>query len=740
MNVEQLGARGLLRLSTSILSKWAGLSPQPRCGNLCSVPRPTEEATHSSAQQAAPRKTDLPPAELLRKEMDLRLRDLRLQEEKEFLESMALPEDAAETPEHGRVPAGENALEQSPVEDARRGSRGQAIVPEPLNADGNWQMPLVPKSPRDASLILEAVKRNEFLRCLGDGQSQPLVESFTPEQHQPGDTVVAEGAEGQTLYIVAEGELNVTQKGRQLRLLLPGDVFGELAVLYNCQRTATVTALTPVQLWAIDRQTYRTIITENAKRKRAEVLAGLRRVKPLQGLSDAALSQLLDSAEERTFANSEVIIQEGDEGRTFFFILSGQVEVTRSVEGQEEHIRVLKAGDHFGELSLIRNIRRTASCRALEEVTCVAVAKEDFQELSPMCTHEPEVMAQEASPLSEPRRVLFLEGAPTPLQLQDLLPVFYEDGEQRGKPVVLGTGGFGTVELVRCVDEGQDHFFALKRLRKDHVVQKRQQEHVLMEKKVLRQSRSPFIVRLFATFRDSRHVYLLLEFCQGGELWAKLREVRCFSEPVAIFCSACVVEALDYLHAQGIVYRDLKPENLMLDAQGYVKLVDFGFAKALRRGEKTYSFCGTPEYLAPEILRHEGHDFAVDFWTLGVLVFEMLVGRPPFHSAEPQKIYSRIMDGVFSFPVFVSEAACSLVAKLCRRRPGQRLGNTSSGFRGIRKHRWFSSLSWKKLALRQVEAPTTELLKQGPPYVNFRRFSVSWLLPEEEFSGWDEDF
>ncbi|XP_067326618.1 cGMP-dependent protein kinase 1-like [Anolis sagrei] len=691
--------------------------------------------------------------------MDLRLREMRLQEERAFLESMARPPAGEAGGDEGDPPNEWSPEEQPPMEETSgRRSWGGAIVPEPLLTDEDWQVPCVPKSPRDASLILEAVKRNQFLRCLGEGQDQPLVESFTPQEFLPGQNVVAEGDDGSAMYIVAEGELRVTQKGRQLRTLLPGDVFGELAVLYNCRRTATVTAVTLVQLWAIDRQAYRTIITQNAKRKRAQVLAGLRGVKPLQGLSDAALSQLLDSAEERTFAPGELIIQEGDEARTFYYILCGQVDVTMNVEGQEKHIRILKGGDHFGELSLIRNIRRTASCRALEEVTCIAVSKEDFQELSPLCVHEAEGTTQETLPdsrrgsppdgLASPSSPSPSSGAfpplpPPPLRLQDLQPVHYQEGERQGQPVVLGTGGFGSVELVRsvCTEEGlAERLFALKRLRKDHVVQKRQQEHVLMEKRVLLQSRCPFIVRLFATFRDSRHVYLLLEFCQGGELWAKLREARCFSEPVAVFCSACVVEALDYLHSQGIVYRDLKPENLMLDDKGYVKLVDFGFAKALKRGEKTYSFCGTPEYLAPEILRHEGHDFSVDFWTLGVLVFEMLVGRPPFHSAEPQKIYSKIMDGVFSFPAFVSEAACSLVAKLCRRRPGQRLGNTSSGIRGIRKHRWFSSISWKKLALRQLEAPTTVLLKQGSPYVNFKRFSISRQVPEEDFSGWDQDF
>ncbi|XP_075770619.1 LOW QUALITY PROTEIN: cGMP-dependent protein kinase 1-like [Pelodiscus sinensis] len=652
-------------------------------------------------------------------------------------ESRGAPESSG-TLENSGAPESRGATDQADADGGQRQSRAHPIVPEPLTSDTALQVPPVPMSARDCSLIAGAVQRSAFLRLLGEGQTDALARSFTPARHSPGHLVLAEGTHGDAMYIVAEGELGVTQRGRHLRTLLPGDVFGELAILYDCKRTATVTALTQVRLWAIDRQSYRAIVTSQAKRRRAEILDSLREAPALQGLADARLSKLLDAMEECTFAPGEAIVREGDEGKNFYIILRGEVRVSRSVKGQEEPIRVLRAGDHFGELSLLRNIRRTATCRALGEVTCITLTKEDFQEIGPCCPmplelSEPEVAGREAPAPAEPGCAPSPEAAPAP-RLQDLAAVCYEDGPHQGLPVILGTGGFGRVELVRA----RDQLFALKRIRKDHVVRRQQQEHVHTEKRVLERSRCPFVVRLFGTYRDNQYVYMLLEFCQGGELWTKLREVRCFEEAVAVFCAACVVEALDYLHGNGVVYRDLKPENLMLDTQGYVKLVDFGFAKELARGEKTYSFCGTPEYLAPEILRHEGHDFAVDFWMLGVLVFEMLAGRPPFHGAEPQLIYSKILGGALCFPAPLSEAACALVSKLCRRRPGQRLGNTSSGIRGIRKHRWFGSVQWKRLALRQIQAPTLALVKQGPPYANFQRLSEDWLPAEEELSGWDE--
>ncbi|XP_063186899.1 cGMP-dependent protein kinase 1-like [Chroicocephalus ridibundus] len=655
--------------------------------------------------------------------MDERLRELRLREERTFLSSV----------ERG------GAAEQPP---GRRHSRAPAIVPEPLPSDAALRLPGSPTSRRDRELIAEAVGRSQFLRRLGEGCPEALARSLAPVRHGPGDTVLAEGDEGTAMYIVAEGQLSVSQHGRQLRTLGPGDVFGELAILYHCRRTATVRALGPVRLWAIDRQRYRAMATSHAKQRRAELLGSLRTVPWLRELSERHLHKLLDAMEECTFAPGDVIIREGDEGENFYIILKGEVRVTQRAGGRQKLIRVLGAGQHFGELSLMTNSRRTASCQAQGHVTCVTVAKDDFLEISPFCPRqlpEPDTTETEGPGPEEPEQGWgspSLRQPPAPARLEDLVAVRYEEGQQQGQRVVLGTGGFGRVELVRC----RERLFALKRIRKDWVVRTRQQEHVRTERRVLAGSRSPFIVGFFRTFRDGQHVYLLLEFCQGGELWTKLRERRCFEEPLAVFCCACVVEALEYLHGRGIVYRDLKPENLMLDRRGYVKLVDFGFAKELGRGEKSFSFCGTPEYLAPEMLRQEGHDFAVDFWMLGILAFELLVGRPPFHSADPRQIYSRILDGVFSFPAFLGEAACSLISKLCRRRPGQRLGNTASGIRGIKKHRWFGALKWQKLSLRQLEAPTLRLIKEGPPYVNFKRFSVDRTPAEDEFSGWDEDF
>uniref|UniRef100_A0A3P8WZ31 Protein kinase cGMP-dependent 3 n=1 Tax=Cynoglossus semilaevis TaxID=244447 RepID=A0A3P8WZ31_CYNSE len=320
------------------------------------------------------------------------------------------------------------------------------------------------------------------------------------------------------------------------------------------------------------------------------------------------------------------------------------------------------------------------------------------------------------------------------MRFKDLVPVQYQEGRYQGDPVTLGVGGFGRVELMTTVNHGK--YYAVKRVSKKHIVAKRQEEHMLFEKKILKSTQCDFIV-LHAAFKDTRYIYMVMEFCGGGEIWTKLKESGRFDEPVAVFCTSCVVEAYAYLHKKNIMYRDLKPENLMLDVRGYVKLVDFGFAKEMVRGDKTYSFVGTPEYMAPEIIKNQGHDFAVDFWSLGILIYELLVG-PPFSSSEPQKIYAKILDGVMKYPPYMSEAARSVISKLCPR-PGQRLGNTKNGIKDVRHH-WFGNMNWHKLRMCQLDPPTVKLIRKGPSYINFDRFPLDQTKADEEFSGWDRDF
>lgn len=191
----------------------------------------------------------------------------------------------------------------------------------------------------------------------------------------------------------------------------------------------------------------------------------------------------------------------------------------------------------------------------------------------------------------------------------------------------LGIGGFGRVELVKHErDGGVVETYALKCLKKQHIVDTHQEEHVFSERTIMLSCSSPFICRLYRTYRDSKFVYMLLEACMGGEVWTILRDRGTFDDATAQFIIGCVLQAFEYLHNQGIVYRDLKPENLMLDATGYVKLVDFGFSKYIGYSSKTWTFCGTPEYVAPEIILNKGHDRAVDYWALGILIHELLTG------------------------------------------------------------------------------------------------------------------
>ncbi|TKS76386.1 cGMP-dependent protein kinase 1 [Collichthys lucidus] len=575
---------------------------------------------------------------LINRELQRQNKDLekRLQEKETFLQDLQSQYHDLEFPSQSG----------NEIEPEVRKSRAAVIAPEPIPETLEITRTRVTKTSSETNLIVKAIQKNDFLSRLDDEQTAMMVDLLAVFNFKPGEDVIKEGSEGDSMYIVASGELVVTQAGRDLRTLTTGDVFGELAILYNCKRTATVKAKTKVRLWSMERQTYRTIITNKSKKKREQLMGFLKTSRTLKDLNDVQLSKIIDSMEEVKYQDKNVIVREGAEANTFYIILKGEVLVTKNVNGHQKQIRRMGKGEHFGEQALIREVLRTATCTADGPVTCFSIDKEVFEETIPIEHLE-----------------LFDDPSST-LRFKDLVPVLYQEGRYQGDNVTLGVGGFGRVELMTTVNHGA--YYAVKRVSKKNIVAKRQEEHMLFEKAILKSIQCDFIVR-----------------------------------PTA------------YLHKKNIMYRDLKPENLMLDVKGYVKLVDFGFAKMMVRGEKTYSFVGTPEYMAPEIIKNQGHDFAVDFWSLGVLIFELLVGSPPFSSSEPQKIYAKILDGVLKYPPYLSEAAKSIISKLCRPRPGQRLGNTKNGIKDVRHHRWFSSMNWHKLRVGQLNAPTVRLIRKA---------------------------
>ncbi|XP_072335039.1 cGMP-dependent protein kinase 1 isoform X5 [Scyliorhinus torazame] len=630
----------------------------------------------------------------------------RLQNELDKYRSVVKPASGKHSPS---LPAGT-------VHEQQRTKR-QAISAEPTAFDikdlSHVTLPFYPKSPQSKELIKEAILDNDFMKNLELSQIQEIVDCMYPVEYGKESCIIKEGDVGSLVYVMEEGKVEVTKEGVKLCTMGPGKVFGELAILYNCTRTATVKTLANVKLWAIDRQCFQTIMMRTGLIKHAEYMEFLKSVPTFQNLSEEILSKLADVLEETYYEDGEYIIRQGARGDTFFIISKGKVNVTREESSNEEasFLRTLGKGDWFGEKALQGEDVRTANVIAAEAVTCLVIDRE-----------------------YEAESAFFSN-----LKLCDFNIID-----------TLGVGGFGRVELVQLKSE-ESKTFAMKILKKRHIVDTRQQEHIRSEKQIMQEAHSDFIVRLYRTFKDSKYLYMLMEACLGGELWTILRDRYkednikrgSFDDATTRFYTACVVEAFAYLHSKGIIYRDLKPENLILDHRGYAKLVDFGFAKKIGFGKKTWTFCGTPEYVAPEIILNKGHDISADYWSLGILMYELLTGSPPFSGPDPMKTYNIILRGIdmIEFPKKITKNAANLIKKLCRDNPSERLGNLKNGVKDIQKHKWFEGFNWEGLRKGTSTPPIVSSVTSPTDTSNFDSFPEdNDDPPPDDNSGWDADF
>lgn len=337
-----------------------------------------------------------------------------------------------------------------------------------------------------------------------------------------------------------------------------------------------------------------------------------------------------------------------------------------------------------------------------------------------------------------PKKKAFFLSAETEAEMLDWVRSIEREDQKVGLAdfdlmSVVGKGSFGKVIQVRKKDTGQ--IFAMKVLRKDAVRQRNQVEHTKTERALLQRIRHPFLVDLKFAFQTDDKLYMVLDFVNGGELFSHLKREKRFAEERSRLYASEVLLALEYLHSMDVIYRDLKPENILLDFEGHIRLTDFGLSKMVSDQKATYTFCGTPEYMAPEILMDEGHGKAVDWWSLGILIYELLVGVPPFYSRNKKEMYFKILKCEFRFPTYVTPDARTLLQGLLTRDPNSRLGSGPEDAVVIKSHAWFASMDWDRVLAREAEVTFVPIIKDGETDVT--NFDTVFTREKAEISPTD---
>lgn len=601
-----------------------------------------------------------------------------------------------------------------------------------------------------------------------DKKTQRKVVSEMYERSVPaGEILIREGDTGMAaseLYIVKQGKFEVLEnrKGVNMRVNVKerGDCFGEISLMYNCPRSATVAATTDAVVLVLDRDTFRTYMQKQAEEDVTQVELFLNSVPLLNSLTKTDKLRLVDAFEEQTFPADSVVITEGDPGEKFYVIIEGEAVVTQ--QGKEVN-RLFKA-DFFGEQALLNNAPRNATVKAVTTLKTLVLSRKTFTDvLGPLES----LMAQEKSEQVTQQRLALLSARPD-ASMRGMAEVRIRQ-RQAGRERVLnayghldevqelagggtklaagassnallvlvetdllGEGAFSRVSQVE--EESTSRQFALKRMTKTAALQC--PEHIYCEQQISKNLISNFCIRQYASFKDKFHLYFLFDLMAGGDLMDVLvAEARVIKHPMpekgslrtgvlapkvkmwqgmdedlAKFYVASIVLALEYLHDHNIVYRDLKPENVLIDKEGYAKLGDFGFAKSLEAGGRTYTFCGTPGYVAPENVLGRGYNHSVDWWTLGVLMYVLLTARQPFSSPktqDPMEVMRRIVDDrwIVKYPPYMSANGKDLIMRLLERKPAKRLGMLQGRAGDIKSHPWFAGFDWDGLSSRRMAPP-----------------------------------
>lgn len=709
---------------------------------------------------------------------------------------------------------GAKALEDEPDED--EGSKSRCKVSGGLKIIRKDDRT---KTAEEQQIIRTAVRANKALTDvlqLSDEQLDYLIDSMYLIGVPGGVAITKIGESGDACYVINHGVFQVSL-GEQhhadsddhvpIRLRL-GDSFGELALLYDSPRAATITAAEDSEVWVLTRAAFKIIMRMSYTQRLAQYHALISNVEVFDALDAQNKDMLADALEEVHFLIDEEIVTQGESADGFFVIFDGECEVLKD----QEIVGQMKKGSYFGERALrnekqsgvydmtVRATSETVTLLFLDKLTFGVILKavddmnrkllakslEERTDLTVMSMPAKPGAGFDPSTAAKARR--FSAGmeqksgaAPETAKYMDHLDkqkhlhdVFTErrtsllnhqleeskgvknfapelQGSGKGPSLSdgdnpnldemevigkLGEGSFGYVLLVK--DKAHDRYIGLKAMNKERIQNEGLQEMIKNERSCQLSINSKFVVRLYGTYQTEEHVFMALEPCLGGELFDVYNEKNFFkSQDHAKFYISCCSLALEAIHAKRVIYRDLKMENCLLTNTGYCKLTDMGLAKMILG--KTYTVCGTADYFAPETLKQTGHNRAVDWWAIGVLLFIFMAGRSPFDAEDVLQIYKNIVKGFskVKFPKNFVPDLVDAIKSLCRKKPEERITMQKGGVQNLKDHPFFIGFDWNELAEETMVPP---YIPDTPSDDEIRARPRSDAMDNLDLQDWDGSF
>jgi protein kinase A len=543
-----------------------------------------------------------------------------------------------------------------------------------------------------------------FLEHLRSSDFSKLSAVMKPVMFRPGDKLVKKGEKGNALYIVGEGRVRRNTDTTD-QTLSTGAYFGEHALTTEEPYKYSVIALTQGLLFSIDRESCEDVLGSMTDlRVKTHDFHRLSEIKFIQTVVKQDTHQLAALAKlirEKRFEKGENILVERETSKAALYIIR-EGRVLLQAYGKADEI--IGCERVFGEALMQRAASRSKksakspyTVTATQSCVCGILTLKDFWTV---CVTDDFVKTKEKDKEEKEGKMHLKDQEPPSLptvrpsmELKDLQ-----------KHYLLGEGSFGQVWLVSdSAIKDSCKTYAMKIQSKSYLVEQNQVEACIQEKATMQNLSHSFLITLYKTFQDEKFVYMLLDFAQGGELFSLMHEEDAskLSDYQAKFYAICLADALAYMHRNKYVYRDMKPENVMLDSQGYAKLIDFGFCKLLL-DEKTFTMCGTPGYLPPEVVQTLGHSFSADWWSLGILIYEMLTGESPFYyeGIDQMALFESIVHDDYALPSGVSQLATDIIGRLLVKDPALRLGSMDRGDSEILEHAWFDELDINALRHR----------------------------------------